>query len=204
VSGRVEGKVAVVTGAARGQGRSHAVRLAQEGADVIATDIAAQVDSVPYPLASREDLDETARLVRARGRRVVVAEADVRNYEALRTAIDAGVAQLGRLDIVVANAGILSYSRLEDMAEATWQDMIDINLTGAWHTAKAAIPHLRATGGGSIILTSSVAGVSGLQNVGASGPTAYSPPRWTPTWSRTHPPTPSSPPISPRSSGRAR
>lgn len=164
--GRVEGKVAVVTGAARGQGRSHAVRLAQEGADVIAIDLAAQVDSVPYPLASREDLEETGRLVKGLGRRVVVAEADVRNYQALRTAIDSGVAQLGRLDIVVVNAGILSYSRLEDMAEATWQDMIDVNLTGVWHTAKAAIPHLRATGGGSIVLTSSVAGVSGLPNVG--------------------------------------
>src|SRR5580693_1945544 len=106
MAGRVEGKVAFVTGAARGQGRSHAITLAREGADIIAVDIAKQVDSVPYPMATREDLAETARQVEALDRRIVAAQADVRDYGALREALDEGVAQLGRLDIVSANAGI--------------------------------------------------------------------------------------------------
>jgi (+)-trans-carveol dehydrogenase len=166
--GRVEGKVAFITGAARGQGRSHAIRLAQEGADIIAVDLVAQVDSVPYPMSTPGDLAETVKEIEALDRRVVATEADVRDYGALKKALDDGVAELGRLDIVCGNAGIWSWGMLDEMPEQTWQDMIDIDLTGVWHAAKAAIPHLRAGGrGGSIILTSSVAGLKALVNVGS-------------------------------------
>ena len=144
MAGRVEGKVAFITGAARGQGRSHAIRLAQEGADIIAVNLAAQVDSVPYPMATPEDLAQTVKEVEALDRRIVATQADVRDYAALKKALDDGVAQLGRLDIVSANAGIFSFGQDDELPEQTWQDMIDINLTGMWHTCKAAIPHLRA------------------------------------------------------------
>jgi SDR family mycofactocin-dependent oxidoreductase len=165
--GRVEGKVAFITGAARGQGRSHAIRLAQEGADIIAVDIAAPVDLVPYPMATPADLAQTVKEVEALGRRIIATQADVRDYGALKAALDDGVAQLGRLDIVSANAGILSFGKVDVLSEQAWQDVIDINLTGAWHTVKAAIPHLRAGGrGGSIILTSSLGGLKGIQNIG--------------------------------------
>ena len=165
--GRVEGKVAFITGAARGQGRSHAIRLAQEGADIIAVDIAKQVDSVAYPMATPDDLAETVKQVEALDRRIVATQADVRDYDALKQALDDGVAQLGRLDIVSANAGINTHGPLDELPEQTWQDVIDINLTGVWHTAKAAIPHLRADGrGGSIILTSSMAGLKAIANTG--------------------------------------
>jgi SDR family mycofactocin-dependent oxidoreductase len=165
--GRVEGKVAFITGAARGQGRSHAIRLAQEGADIIAVDLAAQVGSVPYPMATPDDLAQTVKEVEALDRRIIATEANVLNYAALKQALDDGVAELGRLDIVSANAGIVSYGRAEDLPEQTWQDMIDINLTGSWHAAKAAIPHLRAGGrGGSIIFTSSIAGLMAMENTG--------------------------------------
>jgi SDR family mycofactocin-dependent oxidoreductase len=165
MAGRVEGKVAFITGAARGQGRSHAIRLAQEGADIIAVDLCDQVASVPYPMATPEDLTETVKEVEALDRRIVATQADVRDYGALKAALDDGVAQLGRLDIVSANAGIVSYGLAAELEEQTWRDMIDTNLTGTWHTAKAAIPHLRAGGrGGSIILTSSTAGLMALEN----------------------------------------
>ena len=163
---RLEGKVAFITGAARGQGRSHAVRLAEEGADIIAVDIASQIDTVPYPGATPEDLAQTVKEVEALDRRIVASRADVRDNEALRAALDDGVARLGRLDIVAANAGIVSYGPVDELTEQTWQDMIDINLTGVWHTVKAAIPHLRAAGGGSIVITSSTAGLKGTQNAG--------------------------------------
>jgi (+)-trans-carveol dehydrogenase len=159
--GRVEGKVAFVTGAARGQGRSHAIRLAEEGADIIAVDIAGQIDSVPFPMATLDDLAQTVKEVEALDRRIVATRADVRDYDALKAAVDDGVAQLGRLDIVAANAGIASYGAAVDLEEQAWQDMLDVNLTGVWHTAKATVPHLRAAGGGSIILTSSAAGLKG-------------------------------------------
>jgi (+)-trans-carveol dehydrogenase len=166
MTGRVEGKVAFITGAARGQGRSHAVRLAQEGADIIAVDLCDQVDSVPYQMATPEDLADTVKQVEALDRRIVATKADVRDYGALKKALDDGVAQLGRLDIVSANAGIASFGRAEELPEQTWQDMIDTNLTGVWHAAKAAIPHLIAGGrGGSIVLTSSAAGLKAYANV---------------------------------------
>jgi SDR family mycofactocin-dependent oxidoreductase len=162
----VEGKVAFVTGAARGQGRSHAVRLAAEGADIIAVDICAQVGSVPYAMATPEDLAQTVKEVEALDRRMVATRADVRDFGAVQAALDDGVAQLGRLDIVSANAGIASFGQAAELDETTWQDVIDINLTGVWHTCKAAVPHLVGGGrGGSIVITSSTAGLNGLQNV---------------------------------------
>jgi SDR family mycofactocin-dependent oxidoreductase len=166
MTGRVEGKVAFITGAARGQGRSHAIRLAQEGADIIAVDLCDQVASVPYPMATPEDLTETVKEVEALDRRIVATQADVRDYGALKAALDDGVAQLGRLDIVSANAGIVSYGLAAELEEQTWRDMIDTNLTGVWHAAKAAIGHLKAGGrGGSIILTSSTAGLMAMENL---------------------------------------
>jgi (+)-trans-carveol dehydrogenase len=165
VAGKLDGKVAFITGAARGQGRSHAVRLAQEGADIIAVDLCDQVGSVGYPLATPEDLAETVRQVESLDRRIVAAQADVRDYAGLKNAADDGVAQLGRLDIVSANAGILSHGLTAELDETSWQDMIDINLTGVWHTAKVAIPHMIAGGrGGSLILTSSGVVMKGTPN----------------------------------------
>ena len=167
MSGRVAGKVAFITGAARGQGRSHAIRLAQEGADIIAVDICEDVPGIPYPGATEADLAETVKQVEALDRRVVAAKADVRDYAGLKAALDDGVAELGRLDIVSANAGIGSSPvPAWEMDDSIWQTMIDINLTGVWHTAKAAIPHLIEGGrGGSIILTSSAAGLQAYQSI---------------------------------------
>ncbi|MGD8166761.1 mycofactocin-coupled SDR family oxidoreductase [Herbiconiux sp. P16] len=165
--GRVEGKVAFVTGAARGQGRSHALRLAQEGADIIAVDIEEQIGSVPYPMSTPADMEETVRQIEALDRRIVATKADVRDWEAVKAAVDDGVAQLGRLDIVAANAGIFSFGTMEELTEEQWSDMLDTNLTGVWHAVKAAIPHIRAGGnGGSIILTSSTAGLMAIPNIG--------------------------------------
>jgi SDR family mycofactocin-dependent oxidoreductase len=170
--GRVEGKVAFITGAARGQGRSHAVRLAQEGADIIAVDLCAQVGSVGYPLASPDDLAETVRQVEALDRRIIATEADVRDLAALQLAVDDGVSQLGRLDIVLANAGISTPASSLDMDEETWSTMIDVNLTGQWKTLKAAVPHIIAGGrGGSVVITSSLAAIyanAGTAHYGAA------------------------------------
>lgn len=163
--GRVEGKVALITGAGRGQGRSHAVRLAEEGASIIALDICAPVASVSYDMSSPEDLARTADLVRDRGGEVYTGVVDVRDYVRLEREVAAGVAAMGGLDIVVSNAGIASYAAGDQITESAWQEMIDINLTGTWHTVKAAIPHLRQRGGGSIILTSSAAGLQGNKNL---------------------------------------
>jgi SDR family mycofactocin-dependent oxidoreductase len=164
--GKLEGKVAFITGAARGQGRSHAVRLAQEGADIIAVDVLEQVGSVGYPLATQEDLDETVRLVENLDRRIVASKADVRDTAALKAAVDDGVAQLGRLDIVLANAGIASFAPVEELTDEVWDDMIDINLTGVFKTVRAALPHMKAGGaGGAIVLTSSTAGIKGMGNL---------------------------------------
>ena len=166
--GRVEGKVAFVTGAARGQGRAHAVRLAQEGADIIAVDICKQIDSVQIPLSTPEDLAETADLVKNLDRRIYTAEVDVRDYDALKAAVDAGVEQFGRLDIIVANAGIGNGGEtLDKTGEPDWDDMIGVNMTGVWKTVKAGVPHILAGGrGGSIILTSSVGGLKAYPHTG--------------------------------------
>jgi SDR family mycofactocin-dependent oxidoreductase len=166
MTGRVAGKVAFITGAARSQGRSHAIRLAEEGADIIAVDIAAPVASVTaYPMATEADLAETVRQVEALDRRIIARRADVRDPVALQAALDDGVAQLGQLDIVVANAGIFQTSPSLELSDVAWQETIDINLTGAWHTAKVALPHLIARGGGSIVMTSSVAGLRAHPNM---------------------------------------
>jgi len=166
MAGRVAGKVAFITGAARGQGRSHAVRLAQEGADIIALDICrAVVDNSPIPPSTPEDLAETAEMVKALDRRIVTAEADVRDFDAVKAAVDSGVEQLGRLDIIVANAGIgTPGAALHEMDEKRWQDMQDVNLSGVWKSVKAGVPHL--LNGGSIILTSSVGGLKAYPRVG--------------------------------------
>ena len=145
--GRVQGKVAFVTGAARGQGRSHAIRLAQEGADIIAVDIVDQIGSVPLrrwppPTTWRPPSRRSRPSTGGSSRHA----ADVRDLTALQAALDDGVAQLGHLDIVSANAGIFSFGTLQELTEEQWKDMIDVNLTGVWHTVKAAIPHLRASG----------------------------------------------------------
>ncbi|MFE7741204.1 mycofactocin-coupled SDR family oxidoreductase [Nocardia sp. NPDC057455] len=168
MTGRVEGKVAFITGAARGQGRSHAVRLAQEGADIIAVDVCKQLDNVPFAMSTPEDLATTADLVKAEGRRVFTAEVDVRDYAALKSAVDTGVEQLGRLDVIVANAGIGNEGgQLLDLEENLWDDMIGVNLGGVWKTVKAGASHLIAGGrGGSIVLTSSVGGLKAYPNVG--------------------------------------
>jgi SDR family mycofactocin-dependent oxidoreductase len=159
--GRVEGKVALITGAARGQGRSHAVRLAQEGAEIVAVDICAQLDSVPYPGATSEDLATTTKLVEDLDRRVLSRQADVRDSNAMKAVVDEAIAEFGHIDIVCANAGIGSPAAFSwEISDESWQEMLDINLTGVWKTAKAAIPHMIEHGqGGSIIITSSVAGL---------------------------------------------
>lgn len=165
--GRVEGKVAFITGAARGQGRSHALRLASEGADIIAVDIDRPVDTAMVTTATADDLAETVKLVEDLDRRIIARTADVRDLTALRSVVDEGVAEFGRLDIVCANAGIVSMSPMHEMDENVWQDMIDINLTGMWKTARAAVPKMIEAGnGGSIILTSSMAGVAALAGLG--------------------------------------
>jgi len=166
MTGRVEGKVAFITGAARSQGRSHALRLAQEGADIIAVDLAGPIDSIRmYPPATEEDLAETVRQVEALDRRIIATKADVRDSAALKAAVDDGVAQLGRLDIVLANAGVFEIQPALELTDAAWREMIDINLTGAWNTCKVALPHLIAGGrGGAIVLTSSTAGLKGTPN----------------------------------------
>jgi SDR family mycofactocin-dependent oxidoreductase len=162
VTGRVAGKVAFVTGAGRGQGRSHAIRLAEEGADIIAVDILEDYATVGYGMSTESDLAETAKAVEALDRRIVTAKADVRDAAALKAAVDEGVAQLGKLDIVCANAGICTVQAWDEVTPQVWQDTLDTNLTGVWNTMVVAAPHLIANGGGSIICTSSTAGIKGL------------------------------------------
>jgi len=165
ISNRLAGKVAFVTGAARGQGRSHAVRLAAEGADIIAVDICEQLDSVGYPMSSKADLDETVAQVQALDRRIVARQADVQDLAALTAAVDEGIAEFGRLDVVVANAGIASYRPTLELSELDWDEMISVNLSGVWRTIRASVPHVKAHGeGGSVIITSSTSGLRGIPN----------------------------------------
>lgn len=168
---RLDGKVAFVTGAARGQGRSHAIELAREGADIIAVDVARDLPELGlgYPLGSAEELAETAAEVEKLDRRIVTAEVDVRDAAALAAALDAGVAELGRLDIVVANAGIgATVAAAHETSEEVWENTLAINLTGVWKTCKAAVPHLVAGGrGGSIVLISSMAALKAYQGIAA-------------------------------------
>ncbi|MGI8393975.1 mycofactocin-coupled SDR family oxidoreductase [Leucobacter sp. W1038] len=161
--GRLDGKVAFITGGARGQGRSHAVRLAQEGADIIVIDACEPQPNVPSPPATEADLAETVRQVEELDRRIVARVADVRVQEQLDAAVADGIAQFGRLDVVSANAGIAMTPALAHMmTDEEFMDMQDVNLAGVWRTAKAAIPHMIEAGnGGSIVLTSSEAGLKG-------------------------------------------
>jgi len=169
MAGRVEGKVAFITGAARGQGRSHALRLAQEGADIIAVDVCEPLPGMErfYPGATEADLEETVRQVEALDRRIVAKKVDVRDFAALKAALDEGVAELGHVDIVSANAGVFVFGdQSQDATEEDWDLVNSINAKGVWLTAKAVIPHLIAQGtGGSIVLTSSTAGLKGTPNV---------------------------------------
>jgi SDR family mycofactocin-dependent oxidoreductase len=174
--GKLDGKVAFITGAARGQGRSHALRLAQEGADIIAVDLCAQLESVKYPMGTEEELAETVAQVEALDRRIVSSVADVRDAGALRAAVTEGVAQLGGVDIVLGNAGILSHTADEDVDhDALFAEVVDINLTGVWNTVRAAAPIMIEQGrGGSIVLTSSTQGLTGRGGNGSGWITGYS------------------------------
>nr|WP_156763106.1 mycofactocin-coupled SDR family oxidoreductase [Mycobacterium sp. E787] len=164
MAGPLTGKVALVTGAARGQGRAHAVRLAADGANVIAVDLCEQIASVPYPLATPDDLAATVKLVEDTGARIVARQGDVRDRPSLSTALQAGLDEFGRLDIVVANAGIAPMQSGDD----GWRDVIDVNLTGVYNTIKVAIPTMTKQGtGGSIVLISSAAGLAGIASIDA-------------------------------------
>jgi SDR family mycofactocin-dependent oxidoreductase len=161
--GELDGKVAFISGVARGQGRSHALRLAAEGADIIGIDLCGDLPEIPYPLATSDDLAETESLVRSAGRTAILTEVDARDRTGVRSALDRGVQELGRLDIVVANAGVLNWGPTEDITEEQWAEVLGVNLTGAFWTAQAGISHIRRHGeGGSIVFTSSTAGVKGL------------------------------------------
>jgi SDR family mycofactocin-dependent oxidoreductase len=163
----LEGKVALVTGAARGQGRSHALALAEAGADVIAVDVCAPVETVEYRAATQAELDETVAEVEKLDRRIVAQRADVRDLAALEACVEEGVSQLGRLDVVVANAGIFHFGKaVHELSEQEWQTTIDVNLTGVWKTVRATVPRLIEQGdGGSVILISSTAGIQGFPNL---------------------------------------
>lgn len=171
--GSLDGRVAFITGVARGQGRSHAIRLAADGAHVIGVDICSDISSTAYPMASREELDETIALVEAAGGTMLGTVADVRDFYAVKKALDAGVEYFGRLDIVCANAGIAPTAFRETSVEEDlqmWTDAVDVNLVGSFHTAKAAIPHLIAgERGGSIVFTSSTAGLKGFGGMQGGG-----------------------------------
>jgi SDR family mycofactocin-dependent oxidoreductase len=163
--GRVDGKVALVTGAARGQGRSHALRLAEEGAEIVALDICEQIATVPYGMARPEDLEETVREVEKLDRRIVARQADVRDSAQLADVVKEGLSEFGHIDIVCANAGIFSTATAAEMTDDIWEDMIAVNLSGVFRTVRAALPSMiENAGGGSVILTSSTAGVRGFPN----------------------------------------
>jgi len=165
--GKLDGKMALITGAARGQGRSHAVRLAEEGADIVALDIAAPIATTYYPLAVPEDLKLTAQLVEKEGVGVLAIEADVRQQGEVDSAVAQALERFGRLDIVVANAGIAASAPTWELTDEQWQDVIDVNLTGVWRTVRACVPPMIAAGrGGALVLTSSLAGLHGYGNIG--------------------------------------
>jgi SDR family mycofactocin-dependent oxidoreductase len=165
--GKVNGKVAFVTGAARGQGRSHAVTFAEQGADIIAIDLCEQVATVAYPMSTIEDLNETQRLVEKAGGRIYAQKADVRDADQLASALEVGVAELGRLDFVVANAGILTCIEPQGLQRQAWFDCIDIMLSGAYNAISVSLPHLIEQGeGGSIVITSSTTGLRGVASLG--------------------------------------
>ena len=165
MTGRLHNKVALVTGAARGIGRAQAVRFAQEGADIVALDVCGPVDTVVIPHSTPADLDTTASLVSEAGGRVHAEIVDVRDLSGMHAAADRGVQRFGGLDVVCATAGITSRGMVVELDEDAWRTMLDVNLTGVWHTCRATAPHLIARGSGSMILTSSIAGLRGLVGV---------------------------------------
>jgi NAD(P)-dependent dehydrogenase (short-subunit alcohol dehydrogenase family) len=158
-----EGKVAFITGAARGQGRSHAVRFAEEGADIIAVDVCEQIDSVAYPMPDQDDLDETVNLVETTGRRIVAARGDVRDFDTLKAVVAAGVARFGRIDFVLANAGIAPLVDEPSLGVSAFVDAVNVMLNGVYYTIEAAVPGMLEHGeGGAIVITSSTAGLNSL------------------------------------------
>lgn len=164
--GQLDGQVAFITGVARGQGRSHALTLATEGADIIGLDLCGEIDSTTYSGATLVDLEETERLIKEAGRRCVLSQADVRNYDEVKAAFHRGIEQFGRVDIVIPNAGICAGGLTWEIDTAAWREMIDINLTGAWHTVKAAIPMMIAQRrGGSIVFIGSTEALKGAENM---------------------------------------
>jgi SDR family mycofactocin-dependent oxidoreductase len=179
MAGQFDGKVVFISGAARGQGRSHAVRFAEEGADVVAVDLCGQIDSVAYPMPTREDLDETVNLVETTGRRIIAEQGDVRDYDRLKEIVAKGVAEFGRLDFVLANAGIFPAAGEQRRDITAFVDAIDVNLKGVYFTIEAALPALLEHGeGGAIVITSSAAGFKSVSTTfdtisnGAAGYTA--------------------------------
>jgi SDR family mycofactocin-dependent oxidoreductase len=173
--GKLDGKVAFITGAARGQGRSHAIRLAEEGADIIAVDIAHSIEGVPYELANADDIDETISSVEALDRRIHFERADVRDMAALRSAVDKGTSAIGPIDIIVANAGIaIMYVTEPYDEEQSFRDVLEVNLVGVWNTLHAITPAMiERNRGGAIVLTSSTQGLTGRGGDGHGGTTAY-------------------------------
>lgn len=172
--GELENTVAVVTGAARGQGRSHAIALAAEGADVILVDLCADIASIPYPLGTRADLDETVTMVAATGRRAVPVVADVRDLAVLQAGIQSGIDELGEVDIVVANAGVVAIGLKDPLDDQLYRDIVDTNLNGVWHTIAATVPSMIRKGrGGSIVLISSAQGLVGRGGDGSAAMFAY-------------------------------
>ncbi|MCW2719111.1 mycofactocin-coupled SDR family oxidoreductase [Pseudonocardia sp.] len=164
--GKFDGKVVLITGGARGQGRSHALAFAREGADVAFCDIAAQIDTVPYPMSRSADLDETVKLVEELDRRCIGVTADVRDGGQVQAFVERALTELGRVDFLLANAGIFSFSTIAEMEEDKWQQMIDTNLTGVFHAIRAVLPTMIEQGYGRIVATSSMAGKLGFANVG--------------------------------------
>jgi SDR family mycofactocin-dependent oxidoreductase len=163
--GRFDGKVVLVTGGARGQGRSHAVEFAKEGADIVVTDIAKQVETVPYGMSSESDLAETVKRVEELDQRCLSVVADARDTAATNRAVEAAIAEFGKIDILLANHGLLSLSPVADMPDEMWDDVIDSDLTGVFKSIRAVLPHMLARKSGRIIATASMAGRTGLPTV---------------------------------------
>ncbi len=162
--GKLDGKIAFITGGARGQGRSHALTFAREGAEIIVCDVAEQIPTAPYPLASTGDLTATARMVEDLGRRCLAVQSDVRDSDQMREVVERGISEFGHLDILVANAGIESFGKAWELTDEQWDEMVAVNLTGVWRSCRAVIPHMIERRAGVILMTSSIAGLKGLAN----------------------------------------
>jgi len=172
--GMLDGKVAFISGAARGQGRSHALRLAEEGANIIAFDICGQIDSIPYQMGTADDLEQTVKAVESLGRKIVARTADVRDASSLQQVVSEGTRELGPIDIVVANAGIAAIGGKDNDTERGFRDTVDVNLIGVWNTVRAATPSMQAAGkGGAIVLVSSTQGLKGVGGDGSAALSAY-------------------------------